>query len=295
MKGFSGFPAGKQSYTPMPALFFSELLPQIDHLGELKVTLHIFWLLSRKTGERRCVSGEELANDPVLLAGLASSASLEHWATEPSVLGQAGSNQAEPSDQALTMARANRSQPTTQPLNRPKVKRADQAMSDLLSDALERAVVRGTFLRVWRGEGTGRSDWYFANSAQGRKAVEDLVAGRWTLPMAAQRPGEAEDHPVSLQVQTHRPNIFALYEQNIGPLTPLLANELLEAEDTYPASWIEDAFREAVELNKRSWRYIRRILERWAAEGKNGRIPRQQPDQDRRRFIEGEYADYIEH
>ena len=73
-----------------------------------------------------------------------------------------------------------------------------------------------------------------------------------------------------MRLQAQRPNIFVLYEQNIGPLTPLLAEELMEAEDTYPAAWIEDAFREAVELNKRSWRYIQRILERWAAEGKDG-------------------------
>jgi DnaD/phage-associated family protein len=86
-----------------------------------------------------------------------------------------------------------------------------------------------------------------------------------------------------------------LYEQNIGPLTPLLAEELMEAEDTYPVSWIEDAFREAVELNKRSWRYIQRILERWAAEGKADEKTRRGDEGDRRRFIEGEYADYIEH
>jgi len=72
MKGFAGFPAGKQPYTPVPNLFFSELLPDIDHLGELKVTLHIFWLLTQKTGERRYVSGKELAADRHLLIGLAS-------------------------------------------------------------------------------------------------------------------------------------------------------------------------------------------------------------------------------
>jgi DnaD/phage-associated family protein len=99
--------------------------------------------------------------------------------------------------------------------------------------------------------------------------------------------------PVQLQAQ--RPNIFVLYEQNIGPLTPLLAEELMKAEDTYPVSWIEDAFREAVELNKRSWRYIQRILERWAAEGKTDETTRRTDEGDRRRFIEGEYADYIEH
>jgi DnaD/phage-associated family protein len=70
-----------------------------------------------------------------------------------------------------------------------------------------------------------------------------------------------------------QPNIFTLYEKNIGMLTPIIAEELKEAEKIYPPSWIQDAFKEAVDLNKRSWRYISRILERWAAEGKHDGEP----------------------
>jgi len=64
-------------------------------------------------------------------------------------------------------------------------------------------------------------------------------------------------------------NIFALYEQNVGIITPMIAEELKEAEKIYPPQWIEEAFKEAVTLNKRSWKYIARILERWASEGKD--------------------------
>jgi DnaD/phage-associated family protein len=218
----------------VPNLFFSELLPDVDHLGELKVTLHIFWLLTQKEGERRYVGSDELAADRRLLAGLAG--------------------------------------PGTKP-------------EEALRDALERAVVRGTLLRVIVGEGAKQRDWYFVNSEKGRRAVDDLLAGRWTPAGADQ----------TVRLQSQRPNIFVLYEQNIGPLTPLLAEELMEAESTYPAEWIEDAFREAVELNKRSWRYVQRILERWAAEGREDETSRRGDERDRRRFIEGEYADYIEH
>jgi DnaD/phage-associated family protein len=234
MKGFTGFPAGKQPYTPVPNLFFSEVLPEIDHLGELKVTLHVFWLLAQRGGERPYVSGEELAADRRLLASLPA--------------------------------------PGMSP-------------AEALRDALDRAVVRRTLLRVTTGEKTGQRDWYFVNSDKGRQAVDDLLAGKWSPA----EPGQ----PVHLHVE--RPNVFVLYEQNIGPLTPLLAEELMEAEDTYPAAWIEDAFREAVELNKRSWRYVQRILERWAAEGREDETARRGTERDRRRFIEGEYADYIEH
>jgi DnaD/phage-associated family protein len=230
MKGFAGFPAGKQPYTPVPNLFFSELLPDIDHLGELKVTLHVFWLLTQKTGERRYVSSQELGADRRLLSGLAS---------------------------------------------------PGMSLDEALHDALERAVARRTLLKVT----TGERHWYFVNSEKGRQAVDDLLAGKWTPA----EPGQP------LRLQEQRPNIFVLYEQNIGVLTQLMSEELMEAEDTYPAEWIEDAIREAVELNKRSWRYVQRILERWAAEGKDDETSRRSDEGDRRRFIEGEYADYIEH
>jgi DnaD/phage-associated family protein len=92
-----------------------------------------------------------------------------------------------------------------------------------------------------------------------------------------------------------RPNIFVLYEQNIGLIQPLIAEELREAEKTYPAAWIEEAFKIAVERNARNWRYIQRILERWAAEGKDDGRDRRRSEKDRRRYIEGEFADYIEH
>ena len=35
MKGFAGFPPGRLRTTPVPNLFFADLLPAIDHLGEL--------------------------------------------------------------------------------------------------------------------------------------------------------------------------------------------------------------------------------------------------------------------
>ena len=66
----------------------------------------------------------------------------------------------------------------------------------------------------------------------------------------------------------NRPNIYSLYEQNIGILTPIVAEKIEEAEQKYPLQWIEEAISEAVSLNARNWRYISRILERWEIEGK---------------------------
>ncbi len=63
MKGFSGFPAGKTRTTPVPNLFFSELLPQIDDLDELKLTLYCFWRLALKEGQFRHVRRSEQQQD----------------------------------------------------------------------------------------------------------------------------------------------------------------------------------------------------------------------------------------
>jgi DnaD/phage-associated family protein len=89
-------------------------------------------------------------------------------------------------------------------------------------------------------------------------------------------------------------NIFALYEQNVGIITPMIAEELKEAERLYPAQWIEEAFKEAVVVNKRSWKYIARILERWASEGRESGEHRQSikkgsPD----KYIKGKYGHVV--
>ena len=70
------------------------------------------------------------------------------------------------------------------------------------------------------------------------------------------------------QVRPERPNIFRRYEQNIGLLTPLIADQIVNAMERYPQDWIEDAIAEAVDYNRRSWRYIQRILDAWSTNGR---------------------------
>src|SRR5258708_6896335 len=70
MTAFTGFPTGKNPYVPVPEAFFTALLPEIEDTAELKVTLHLFWLLAQKQGNPRCVSDRELLGDRVLLRGL---------------------------------------------------------------------------------------------------------------------------------------------------------------------------------------------------------------------------------
>jgi DnaD/phage-associated family protein len=208
MQGFAGFPAGRLPTTSVPNQFFSELLPLVDNLVELKVILHLFWLIGRKQGRLRYARLDELLKDRRLLDGLATA------------------------------------------------KADGEAM---LRDGLERAVARGALLHVSVQRGAATEEWYMINSANGREVTEKLRAGELDL---------LADLGEDVQLTSERPPIFVLYEQNIGLLTPMITEELRDAEKTYPAEWIADAFREAVERNKRNWRYVLRILESWRVEGR---------------------------
>lgn len=233
MKGFPGFPDGKLRLTPVPNLFFSDLLPNIDNLSELKVTLYAFWALTQKEGNVRYLRLADFLNDMEFMKGMGATPTLG---------------------------------------------------AEALMEGLERAVARGTFLHVNVESADGKMDLYFLNTEKGRAAVEGITRGEW-------RPGAASDEPVSLLVE--RPNVFVLYEQNIGPLTPLIADELRDAEQTYPLSWIEEAIQVAVENNVRKWRYVHAILERWRQEGKQDGIDRRDSQKALRDQIPEQFRDII--
>src|SRR3970282_742308 len=114
-----------------------------------------------------------------------------------------------------------------------------------------------------------------------REAVSKIERGELALK-GVEGPAEVE-----------RPNIFTLYEQNIGLLQPLIAEELREAERLYPGEWIGGAFTIAGRRNVRRCRYIQRILERWAQEGKQDRATEPGTQEARYRYIRGKYAEYI--
>lgn len=231
MSSFIGFPAGKVHLTPIPATFFSELLPRINNLWELKITLYALWFLDRQEGNVRYVIYQDFLEDKKLMEGLG---------LEPEAA---------------------------------------------LAEGLEGAVLRGSLLKV-KAEGEPEQNvFYFLNSPRGRAAVEALRRGEWTP--------DSELH-VTAELSVDRPNIFRLYEENIGPLTPMIAEMLRDAEKNYSEDWIEEAIGLAVKKNVRNWRYIEGILRSWQEKGRNAQNQRDS-EENRRRYIEGEFADFIEH
>jgi DNA replication protein len=225
---FEGFPEGKVHLTPIPAQFFSELLPEIDDLYELKLTLYVIWRLDRMEQPIRYLRLEDAVRDERFMNGMGNT---------------------------------------------------KEAAETTLPRAFELAVRRGTLLQgQYRGQ-TKLETLYFLNSPKGRAAMDGLAKGSW-------QPSTEGPPPVELAPEP--PNIFRLYEENIGPLTPMLAEALREAEREYPPAWLEDAIQIAVKNNKRNWNYIQAILRRWQREGRDERKDRRDAEEIRHKYSDWE-------
>ena len=143
--------------------------------------------------------------------------------------------------------------------------------SAVVREAVDACVARGTLLRAPVESDGRRQDVLLLNTPQNQRVVEQLRRGELELHgLTPSAPAEESPAP--------RQDIFTLYEQNIGIITPLIAEELKDAEKSYPHAWIEDAMREAAVQNKRSWRYVSAILERWAQEGRDRGADRRHPE-----------------
>lgn len=225
---FSGFP-GSAAATAMPNLFFSQLLPQIQRLEELIVTVYFFFAQGRGKGSPRLVSGAQMAADATLLAALAN------FSADPQAA---------------------------------------------LAEGLALAVQRGTLLLA-HTEGEGQ-ELYLLNTPANRRALSRLAVPR----LEEEPPAPAADQ---------RPNIFALYEANIGAITPIIADELRDAEARYPWPWLEAAFHEAAAMNARSWRYIEAILRRYEVEGPDYEALGRDSEADARakRPLSGRYRNHV--
>ncbi len=139
---------------------------------------------------------------------------------------------------------------------------------DAISTALDACVRRGALAMAIipiDGEHECEEERLYAlNTDRDRRALARAASDAFVVGHS-----QTEPTPEPWDATIESPNIFALYESNIGMLSPMIADELKEAETLYPTDWIEDAFREAAVQNVRNWRYIVRILESWEREGRS--------------------------
>ena len=165
--------------------------------------------------------------------------------------------------------------------------KGDEPPDKALRRSLEMATGRGTILHLALERDGTPEDIYFLNTEADRQVVARIQKGELSLS------GLKAREPVYVDAE-EPPDIFSLYEQNIGILTPMIADELRDAEQRYPQDWIRDAIKEAVAINKRSWRYIAKILENWSAEGKSdGTHRRDSKKTDPDKYIKGKYGHMV--
>jgi len=211
----------------LPDSFFTQAVPKIQDLTELKIVLYVSYLILRKPDHPFAFCHSERSEESSHAQGRPQFVTYKELKTESCRL------------------------------------LADLS-EETLRQALDLAVEHGTLLH---------------STLNINGVLEDVYS--LTAPMY-------RDH------QPPTVNVFALYEQNIGIITPMIAEELKEAENLYPPQWIEEAFKEAVTLNKRSWKYIARILERWASEGKDsGEYKRDIKKDGPDKYIKGKYGHLV--
>lgn len=135
--------------------------------------------------------------------------------------------------------------------------------SEALTSALEAAVTRGSLLDCLLEDG---DVLYCVNNEGGRRLRTRIVSGTQPLPDGRR--------PRADRLPAERSAPAAVYEQEIGALTPTVASLLTEAESRYSTDWIIEALRLAATNNARSWRYAEAILRRWETEGRDDEATR---------------------
>lgn len=152
-----------------------------------------------------------------------------------------------------------------------------ERVSELLSLALKMEI-----LIYCHHPEQAKIDLYFYNSSKNKEIIELIETGDIEIK-------DLKD----ITLISIRPNIFKLYEENIGPLTPLIAETLEDASNNFSEHWIKEAIQIAVENNVRRWNYIKAILDRWQEEGKNARRDQKHTQEDREKYLKGKYSDLI--
>ncbi len=149
--------------------------------------------------------------------------------------------------------------------------------AEAVASGLKKAVRRGSLLKQSpesvKGSKHEANVLYFLNSPRGRAAADAFAKGNWS------------ESAKIMSAPLERPNVFKLYEENIGPLTPLIADALKDAETTYSSEWIADAIELAVKNNKRNWKYCEAILKRWKEEGRAEKQNRRDDKKDSQQSI----------
>ena len=136
-------------------------------------------------------------------------------------------------------------------------------LEGLVDSAIESASDRGILL-VLDG-GSGQNSIYLNTEPVKRALVRQGIDISNKSANASAKAAETwPDAVAALPKQ----DAVTFYEQNIGAMTPIVADNLHAALEEHPEDEVRLAIRKAAEANARSWNYIAAILRRWATEGR---------------------------
>ncbi|MBG93125.1 MAG: hypothetical protein CL792_04005 [Chloroflexi bacterium] len=200
---FEGFRTGSRAVT-IPVEFFNELMPNLNKGIEIRVILHVLYMIFRKSGRVRAVSFEELVNETAL-----------------------------------------------------RVVLSEDAYRIQIKEALNKGVEVGALLECKLND---QDFLYFLNNENGRRQHQQVQTGVLSF---------SKDPQTTVSINLSKTTPIIVYEQEIGTITPVIAEAIREAEARYPTEWIIEALNLASTNNARSWRYVDAILKRWEKEGRN--------------------------
>ncbi len=139
---------------------------------------------------------------------------------------------------------------------------------EALLRGLEMCAVRGTLLTFSTQTSEGEEKWFMVNTYFNRRWLRRVLKGEIQFPWVSEAQG-------AVTVLRDEESIFDVYEKNIGLLSPIVAEELEQALEEYSEEWVRKAISEAAGYNRRNWRFVRLLLERWKEQGYPGGANRQ--------------------
>ena len=150
-----------------------------------------------------------------------------------------------------------------------------------LEERVQRALDDAQSKAIFITYGTGADQAYLLNTYYNRQQLM-----RTNTP--SQEPGNEHDVLPTIESADLIPaerNAFTAYEENIGPLTPMIADALRDMLTRHSDYEIVKAINDAVLANARNWRYISAILRNREGLNEVGKSKRLSKKEDPDSFI----------
>ena len=135
---------------------------------------------------------------------------------------------------------------------------AGEDLENRVSALLSQAAGRGTLLKIPVRDGQDR---YYLNTEPVRRAL----ARQGVVPELMSEAADAEDELEAwqdLEAAAEPSLAITAYEENIGQITPMVAEKIRDAIDDYTELAVIDAIRTAAARDTRNWNYIAALLRR---------------------------------